>query len=128
MDDFKGIYTEKERNKLIKAELKRLEKFLETLPEDKKVVLSKLFNEASFMGVTLEETRKIIARDGVIDTYQNGANQKGFKKSSAVEVYDKMMNTYSKVIKQICESIPIDDKNSGSSADELIKFMMEGKQ
>jgi hypothetical protein len=124
--DFKGIYTEIERNKLIKKEFKRLSEFFNSLAEDKKVVLLNLFNEAAFMGVTLEETRKLIARDGVIEEYQNGANQKGIKKSAAVEVYDKMMNTYSKIIKQICDSLP-EGNNSGQSAEEIMQFMIKGK-
>ena len=124
--DFKGIYSEKERNKLIKKEFKRLSGFFDNLPEDKKVVLLNLFNEAAFMGVTLEETRKLIARDGIIEEYQNGANQKGIKKSAAVEVYDKMMNTYSKIIKQICDSLPEGNSNA-QTAEEIMQFMMKGK-
>jgi hypothetical protein len=58
------------------------------------------------MAITLEETKKIIIRDGVIDTYQNGATQKGLKKAAAVEVYDKMTNTYLKVLDQINKALP----------------------
>lgn len=126
MAEFKGIYDEKERNRRINKEFKRLSILSEDLPEDKKAVLINLFNEASFMAVTLEETRKIISRDGVIENYKNGANQYGVKKSAAVEVYDKMMNTYSKVIKQICDALP-EGSASNESAEELMKFMLEGK-
>lgn len=126
LKEFKGIYTEEERNKLIKKEFKRLSEFFNNLPEDKKIVLLQLFNEAAFMGVTLEETRKLIARDGIIEEYQNGANQKGIKKSAAVEVYDKMMNTYAKVIKQVCDSLP-EGNNTGQTAEEIMQFMMKGK-
>lgn len=126
MAEFKGIYTEEERNKRINKEFKRLSKFTDNLPEDKKVVLLNLFNEAAFMAVTLEETRKLISRDGVVETYQNGANQHGVKKSAAVEVYDKMMNTYSKVVKQICDALP-EGNTSNQSAEELMSFMLKGK-
>ena len=45
-----------------------------------KKTVEKLIEDAAFMAVTLEETRQIIARDGVIEVYQNGENQKGIKK------------------------------------------------
>lgn len=106
MKDFKGIYTEEERNKLIKEEYERLIESSRDLDERKIITLDRLFNSAAFMAVTIEEAEKIIIRDGIIETYQNGANQKGLKKSSAVEVHDKMMNTYSKVMDLINKCLP----------------------
>lgn len=106
MAEFEQIYTDKQRKTKIKKEQKRLEDILKNIDTSKKKTVEKLIEDAAFMAVTLEETRQIIARDGVIETYQNGENQKGVKKSSAVEVYDKMLNTYSKVIKQLCDLIP----------------------
>lgn len=106
MAEFEQIYTDKQRKTKIKKEQKRLEDILKNIDTSKKKTVEKLIEDAAFMAVTLEETRQIIARDGVIEVYQNGENQKGIKKSSAVEVYDKMLNTYSKVIKQLCDLIP----------------------
>ena len=99
------IYSETERKRKIKKELKRLKKLLENV---------------AFMYVTLDETKQIINRDGIIEEYQNGANQKGFKKSSAVEVYDKMVNTYSKVVKQLCEMLPAGE--SDDVAESILDF------
>ncbi len=106
MADFTSIYTDKQRKAKIKKEQKRLEQILQNIDTSKKKTIEKLIEDAAFMAVTLEETRQIIARDGVVETYQNGENQKGVKKSSAVEVYDKMVNTYSRVAKQLCDLIP----------------------
>lgn len=106
MADFSQIYSDKQRKSKIKKEQKRLEEIFKNIDTSKKKIVEKLIEDAAFMGVTLEETRQIIARDGVIETYQNGENQKGVKKSSAVEVYDKMVNTYSRVVKQLCDLIP----------------------
>ena len=123
MGEFEGIYTQKERAALIKKELTRLNRSLKDLDEVKQSTLKKLFNEAAFMGVTLEETRLIIIRDGIIEKYQNGANQWGIKKSSAVEVYDRMVNTYTKVLEQINKAMP-DDKNV-DAGEELLKFALK---
>jgi hypothetical protein len=126
MEEFEGIYSEKERNKLISKEYKRLSKSIQDMDPQSQTILDKLFCEAAFMAVTLEETRKIIVRDGIIEAYQNGATQKGLKKSSAVEVYDKMVNTYSKVIAQINNSLP--DGKAIDPAEDIMKFAVGGRK
>lgn len=124
MEDFNqtdSIYTEKQRIDAIKKEQRRLQKVLQSLSGDKEIAIKKLIEDAAFLAVTLEETRKIINRDGIIEEYQNGANQKGKKKSSAVEVYDKFLNTYIKVVKQICDSLP--DCQASDPAEEIMSFV-----
>lgn len=129
MAEFVQIFTDKQRKSKIKKEHKRLEELLKNIDTSKKKIVEKLIEDAAFMTVTLEETRQIIARDGVIETYQNGENQKGVKKSSAVEVYDKMLNTYSRVIKQLCDLIPErvifepDEDLEDDPAEELMAFV-----
>lgn len=126
MADFEQIWTDKQRKTKISRELKRLQKIYENIETSRKKTIEKLINDAAFMAVTLEEIRLVIQRDGVIETYQNGENQKGIKKSSAVEVYDKMVNTYSKVIKQMCDLLPEkvvwDEPEEEDPAEELLKF------
>lgn len=126
MADFEQIWTDKQRKIKISRELKRLQKIYENIETSRKKTIEKLINDAAFMAVTLEEIRLVIQRDGVIETYQNGENQKGIKKSSAVEVYDKMVNTYSKVIKQMCDLLPEkvvwDEPEEEDPAEELLKF------
>ena len=82
-----------------------------------------LIDDAAFMAVTLDELRKIIARDGPVERYQNGENQKGLKKSAAVEAYDKMVNTYTKVTKQLVDMLPktikLCSENGGVSIREV---------
>ena len=119
-----GIFTEVEREAKIKKELARLRRVLVDLNPESAKIMDGLVQDAAFMAVTLEETRLIIRRDGIIETYQNGANQSGRKKSSAVEVYDKMVNTYMKVVKQICDGMP---QSSGDAAEAIMKFALGGK-
>ncbi|MHC1785444.1 MAG: hypothetical protein AB9880_00020 [Christensenellales bacterium] len=81
--DDAGIFTEMERDAKIKKELTRLRKLLADIAPDTGKLMEGLVHDAAFMSVTLEEARLIIMRDGIIETYQNGANQTGRKKSSA---------------------------------------------
>lgn len=116
-----GIYTEKQRKELIEQEYERITKAVKV----ERATLEKLFREAAFMAVTLDETRQIINRDGITETYQNGANQSGVKKSAAVEVYDKMVNTYAKVIAQISRELPSEEEEAGN---ELMEFLKRGRE
>lgn len=126
MGEFFGIYNVDERKRLINKEVKRLTKSLKDMDEVRQVTLKKLITEAAFMAVTLEEARQIITRDGIIEEYQNGAAQHGLKKSSAVEVYDKMINTYAKVMDQINKALP--DNKTLDPSEEIMKFAFGNKK
>lgn len=119
LEEFKGFYTEEKRNEKIKKEMTRLNRILKQIDKNKKGAIEKLLCDAAFLAIILEEVRLIIARDGVVETYQNGANQMGYKKSSSVDVYDRMVNTYTKVVREICNTIP------ESKTEELSKEIME---
>lgn len=106
MEQITKIYSERKRAGDINKEKKRLREIFKNIETNKTALIEKLIEEAAFQAVTLEETRELIKKTGVIEKYQNGANQKGVKKSSAVEVYDKMVNTYSRIIKQLCDLLP----------------------
>ena len=126
MGIFAGIYTEKQRQDLIKKEQARISKSLRDLDEEKRITLRKLFHEAAFMAVTLEETRLIIIRDGTIEEYQNGANQRGVKKSAAVDVYDRMVNTYVKLLDQINKAMP--EGKTVDAGEDIMRFALSGKK
>lgn len=131
MENFESIYTDKQRKTKIKKEQQRLESIFENIETNKRKTVEKLIENAAFMAVTLEETRQIVARDGVVEAYQNGENQKGVKKSAAVEVYDKMVNTYSKVIKQLCDLMPVQiilnkEEEKDSPEKEIMDFIKGG--
>lgn len=101
-----GIYTEKERKNKYRKEYRRISGILDECPELSRKMVENLLKEAAFLKVTLQETREILARDGVIEYYKNGENQWGIKKAAAVEVYDKAVNTYSKLVSQLEKMLP----------------------
>ena len=130
-----AIYTEKQRISKIRKEKKRLREIFKNMDGRKLDLVESLINDAAFQRVTLEETRELISKSGITEEYQNGANQKGIKKSSAVEVYDKMVNTYSKIIKQLCDLLPEqtvlvdnEEEQQESPADEILAFIARGRK
>lgn len=94
-----------------KAEYQRLLGCLKGLDEDRVKAYDSLLNEAAFLAVTLEQLRDTISNEGPTERYQNGANQYGQKISATVTTYDRLLNTYSKVMTQISKGLP--DANEG---------------
>lgn len=106
MDEFKQLFSKSKRNKLFREEKEKLEEIFKNMDEKTYKTSENLIEEAAFLSVTLAELRMIIARDGPVEPYQNGEHQKGIKKSAAVEAYDKMVNTYAKMTKQLVDLLP----------------------
>lgn len=126
MKHFKDVYTKEQRSSGIGREFSRISKGLTGLDENRRITVAKLLNEAAFMAVMLEETRQIIIRDGIIEQYKNGPDQYCLKKTPAVDVYDKMINTYSKIISQINRVLPVQDKIEPDN--NLMNFIRTGGQ
>ena len=121
MANFDYLYSEIERKKKINKTIKKLEQIFSVLPEDRKAVADLMLPDVAFMATTLCEARETLVRDGFIDTYQNGANQFGTKKSAAFEVYDKMLNSYKKVVDQLYSMLP--EAPDSDPAEEITKFV-----
>jgi cysteinyl-tRNA synthetase len=100
---------ESEKLKRIKKEITRLNGVLGKLDKKKKRAVESLIKNAAFMAVTLEDLQDEINQNGVTETYQNGANQHGVKKSSAVEVYNTMIKNHVQVMKQLTDMLPKDE-------------------
>lgn len=113
-------YTLEQREAMTKKEYKRLAKCFSSLDEGKREVFDKLLNEAAFLGVTLGELRQTISREGVTDTYRNSATQYGSKPSAAIQTYDKLLNTYNKVIGQLRKELP--EEEAGG---ELLQWLRD---
>lgn len=78
------------------------------------------------MKVTLEETRHIIDREGVIERFEQG-KQKFLREHPATKVYNTMINRYAAVCKQIFDMIP--DPEVGKQAeDELMAFVKKARK
>lgn len=89
------------------------------IPENKRDLFRGLLENAEFMESELAKLRVTIEKNGVVDTYQNGPNQYGTKKSSEVEVYNLLMKHYLAAVKQINDLIPADS----DKADEFLAFV-----
>lgn len=99
-------YADKNKEDIIKAEKRKLSGIYTRLDKKTKKSVDSLVDEAAFMAASLYELRKIINEKGYTEEYQNGANQKGIKKCSEVEIYNTMIKNYSSIVKQLTDLLP----------------------
>ena len=64
--------------------------------------VSELKVNIEFMSAKLEGARDLIGKSGVVIPYDNGGGQRGVRANPAFGEYEKLMNTYSKAINQLC--------------------------
>lgn len=102
----KKNYEVMEKDEIIEAEKRRLAGIYTRMDAKTKKATQSLIDEAAFMGASLYELRTIINEKGYTEEYQNGANQKGIKKCSEVEVYNTMIKNYMGTIKQLTDLLP----------------------
>lgn len=117
-------YEEKTKEEIIKAEKRKLAGIYTRLDKKTKRSVDSLVDEAAFMAASLYELRKIIDEKGYTEEYQNGANQKGIKKCSEVEIYNTMIKNYSSVVKQLTDLLPKDqEKVKATISDGFEEFV-----
>lgn len=115
---------EKTRAQKVASEYRRISKALEAIPEDKRNVAKKLMEEAAYLTQIIADSRAEIDNNGIIETYQNGENQSGRKKNPAVEIYDRAVNSYSKIIKQLTDLLP--DTVAAQSVGATLRAFIDG--
>lgn len=122
----------KSKNELTKDELEKREKrklagIYRKLDKDTKKSVESLIEEAAFMAASLYELREIINRKGYTEEYQNGANQKGVKKCSEVEIYNTMVKNYMSTIKQLTDLLPKEVAQEVEKSDGFEEFVIGRK-
>lgn len=111
--------------KPINAEEKRIIKYLKNkaIDEDKLNIALDLVKDIAYMTVKTAELKKDVDTYGMVEEYQNGANQRGRKKSAAFEAYLNMTKQKSALIKQLTDLLPVDETyNPSSPADNKDEF------
>ena len=116
-------YEGKDKDEIIKAEKRKLAGIYTRMDKKTKKAVDSLVDEAAFMAASFYELREIINEKGYVETYQNGANQKGVKKCSEVEIYNTMIKNYSSVVKQLTDLIPKKQEDTGEASDGFDDFV-----
>lgn len=97
---------------LIAKETRRLKKIFKELEPNKLKTVDALISRAAFITISLQELEEQLNRDGWVEEYQNGSNQRGLKKSAAAEVHISLTKNLSTIMKQLIELVPAEKKKS----------------
>ena len=111
-----------DKDKLIKAEIAKLNKLSAVIPEDKKVFADRLIKQLAFMQVTLMELNENINKRGAITVIING-NGKETLSDIYIKQYNSLIKNYNSTLKQLSDMIPV--KESEKEKDELLEYMKQ---
>lgn len=125
IDEETGLALNKEE--WIKKEEDRLNEIFKDIDEKKKKTVQSLISSAAFMAISIKELEGIINVKGYTEEYQNGANQRGIKKCSEVEIYNIMIKNHMNCIKQLTDLLPKSNNSSGigNDGDDFDDFLQE---
>ena len=85
----------------IQAEYERLKALFEGAPEKQLQLADKELQRAAFLAVTLDILEDDISKNGYTEEYQNGANQRGRKKTPAADLHVSFTKNYVTIMKQL---------------------------
>lgn len=114
-----------QKDKLIKAELRKLNKFFKNIQEDKQKIIKGLKEQAAFMYATLIELQEIMNNEGPVEMFEQG-KQRMLREHPASKIYNSMIKNYSSVIKQLIELMPTEV--SKQTEDELMAFVKKARK
>ena len=118
-----------DREKHIRNEMRMYKKLFAVVPAERKDVLTRLCNEASFMSATLRELQIKIEEEGAIITMINGNGFEVMQESPAQVSYNRMIKNYTSTVKQILAELPKGEVNKAADGDDdLIAFLKEHRK
>ena len=120
-------YEGKSKEEIIKSEKRKLSGIYTRLDKKTKKAVDSLIDDAAFMAASLYELRQIIDEKGYTEEYQNGANQKGVKKCSEVEVYNTMIKNYMATIKQLTDLLPKEQAVKAAAISDGFEDFVNGR-
>ena len=102
----------KKKETRIKEEKKRLMEVFEDLDQNKKKTVEKLIDTAAFISISLEDLEDDLNENGWTETYKNGDNQFGQKKSAAADVHIALTKNLNAITKQLLDIVPQSKRKS----------------
>ena len=96
----------------IKREKDRIMEVFKDLEPNKLQTCAALIDRAAYITISLEDLEEQLNDSGWVETYQNGENQYGLKKSAAADVHISLTKNLNAIIKQLLELAPPAKKES----------------
>lgn len=117
-----------DKDKRISAELKKLKKILDNIPEDKRDIATRLIENLAFMAITLEDLKETVNEEGSVIYSTNGNGFTTMTEHPAQRAYNTMLKSYNTTIKQLNDILPDSRTETAAKAGEALKeFITKGK-
>lgn len=110
----------------VKAEKKKLLKFLSALDENSLKISDSLIENVAFMSVTLSSLMETIKENGIKEEYKNGENQFGYKESVEIKIYNTMQKNYQSAMKLLLDMLTKSGLNNDDK-EELKKYFARAR-
>lgn len=110
----------KKKKAVISADMKKVEKLLQDIPEDRRAIGQGLYNELVFMQNTLKKLKEQVEEEGAVSMFKQG-KQEFLREHPALKAYNTTIQRYNLIYKQFIELLPRIDGNNQS--DELLDFI-----
>ena len=96
----------------IRREKKRLQEIFQDLEVNKLDTCRALIDRAAFITISLQDLEEMLNESGWVESYQNGENQSGMKKSAAADVHISLTKNLNAIMKQLLDLVPPAQKKS----------------
>lgn len=113
------------KEKRIQEEFERISKWFTDMDENERAVIDPIMQNSAFMKITLDDLQEVINAEGVVDHYQNGANQFGMKQSATLQSYNALVKNYAAVNKTLFSCLPKMKRPSESKLSEISKVVSD---
>lgn len=113
-----------DKDEMIKAEMRKYKKLFRNIDKDKQQIAEKLYKQAAFMTVTLDDLQEKINHEGAVLVVKNGNGIEAMSEHPAQKSYNVMIRNYSVVMGRLVDMLPDGEKE----ADELLEFIGRGKK
>lgn len=100
-----------------------IDKLMELVPEDKRMIAERLLEELSFMDETLNQLKGEVRKRGAVDEFKQG-KQEFLRESPALKAYNTTIQRYSLLSKQLADLLPKQTQSEEDNA--LLDFLKEG--
>lgn len=111
--------------KAVSDEEKRLKRQFNGIDKKAKAVVLGLIENASFMRVQLRILKDDLSENGVTESFKQSESQKPYdRKRPQAELYNSMNTNYQKIIKQLTDLLPKEERKTAkeNEKDEFFSF------
>lgn len=121
--------TEIEQKEAAKREETRLKRQFSKVDKKAKSVIAGLIERAAFMRIQLDILEDDIAKNGTVEMFSQSENQEPYpRKRPQADLYNSLNANYQKIIKQLCDLLPKEEKRSDSGKSDPFLNFISGRE